>query len=45
VTIEKITFVGACNPPTDIGRSILSDRFLRHVPLLLVDYPGRESFI
>ena len=45
VMIEKIQFVGACNPPTDIGRSLLSDRFLRHVPLLLVDYPGRESFI
>jgi dynein heavy chain 1 len=36
-------FVGACNPPTDSGRVVLSDRFLRHAPLILVDFPGPES--
>jgi len=36
-------FVGACNPPTDSGRSILSNRFLRHAPLLFVDFPGEDS--
>ena len=35
--------IGACNPPTDAGRFPLSDRFLRHSPLMFVDYPGRES--
>jgi dynein heavy chain 1 len=43
VTIERIQFVGACNPPTDPGRVPLSLRFLRHTPLLLVDYPGPPS--
>lgn len=36
-------FVGACNPPTDVGRQVLSDRFLRHAPLIFVDFPGPES--
>lgn len=36
-------FVGACNPPTDSGRVVLSDRFLRHAPLIFVDFPGPES--
>ena len=27
VTIEKIQFVGACNPPTDPGRKPLSHRY------------------
>jgi len=26
VTLDRIQFVGACNPPTDPGRVILSDR-------------------
>ena len=43
VTLERIQFVGACNPPTDAGRHPLSDRFLRHCPLILVDFPGPES--
>ena len=43
VSLERIQFVGACNPPTDIGRSTLSLRFLRHAPLILVDFPGPES--
>jgi dynein heavy chain 1 len=36
-------FVGACNPPTDAGRNPMSDRFLRHAPLIFVDFPGPES--
>ncbi|CAH3116472.1 unnamed protein product [Pocillopora meandrina] len=43
VTIERIQFVGACNPPTDPGRKPLSHRFLRHVPVIYVDYPGPTS--
>jgi dynein heavy chain 1 len=40
VKLERIQFVGACNPPTDPGRVPLSHRFLRHAPVLMVDYPG-----
>ena len=43
VTLERIQFVGACNPPTDPGRKPLSHRFLRHVPVIYVDYPGEIS--
>ena len=43
VKLERIQFVGACNPPTDPGRVAMSARFLRHAPLLLVDYPAPES--
>eukprot|EP00919_Chromeraceae_sp_WS-2016_P001806 GHVR01004377.1.p1 GENE.GHVR01004377.1~~GHVR01004377.1.p1 ORF type:complete len:4168 (-),score=965.61 GHVR01004377.1:131-12634(-) len=43
VKMERVQFVGACNPPTDAGRSPLSDRFLRHAPLLFVDFPAGES--
>lgn len=43
IRLEKIMFVGACNPPTDSGRVVLSDRFLRHAPLILVDFPGPDS--
>jgi dynein heavy chain 1 len=43
VTLERIQFVGACNPPTDPGRKPLSHRFLRHVPVIYVDYPGPAS--
>jgi dynein heavy chain 1 len=43
VTLERIQFVGACNPPTDAGRHPLSLRFLRHVPVVYVDYPGPQS--
>jgi dynein heavy chain 1 len=41
--LERIQFVGACNPPTDAGRHPLSERFLRHCPLIFVDFPGPES--
>ncbi|CEM16453.1 unnamed protein product [Vitrella brassicaformis CCMP3155] len=43
VKLERVQFVGACNPPTDAGRSPMSDRFLRHAPLIFVDFPGAES--
>ncbi|XP_065175263.1 cytoplasmic dynein 1 heavy chain 1-like [Sycon ciliatum] len=43
VRLDRIQFVGACNPPTDPGRKPLSQRFLRHVPVVYVDYPGRLS--
>ena len=43
ITLERIQFVGACNPPTDVGRSVMSNRFLRHCPLILVDFPGPDS--
>lgn len=43
ISLERIQFVGACNPPTDTGRKPLSARFLRHCPLILVDFPGAES--
>ena len=43
VRLERIQFVGACNPPTDPGRVPLSHRFLRHAPLIMVDYPGEIS--
>jgi dynein heavy chain 1, cytosolic len=43
VTLERIQFVGACNPPTDPGRVPLSQRFLRHAPVLLVDFPVTAS--
>jgi dynein heavy chain 1 len=44
VQVERVLFLGACNPPTDPGRFPMSDRFLRHAPLILVDYPSPESF-
>ncbi|OJJ50928.1 hypothetical protein ASPZODRAFT_57610 [Penicilliopsis zonata CBS 506.65] len=43
VTLDRIQFVGACNPPTDAGRTPMGERFLRHSPLIMVDYPGEIS--
>jgi dynein heavy chain 1 len=45
VTLERIQFVGACNPPTDPGRVPLSHRFLRHAPVVMVDYAGQPSLM
>ncbi|KKY18692.1 putative dynein heavy chain [Phaeomoniella chlamydospora] len=45
VTLDRIQFVGACNPPTDVGRHPLGPRFLRHAPLIMVDYPGELSLM
>ena len=43
ISVDRIQFVGACNPPTDPGRVPLSLRVLRHTPLLMVDYPATPS--
>jgi len=43
IRLERIQIIGACNPPTDAGRLPLSNRFLRHTPLLHVDYPDTPS--
>ncbi|EDQ85850.1 uncharacterized protein MONBRDRAFT_11532 [Monosiga brevicollis MX1] len=43
VRLQRIQFVGACNPPTDPGRVPMDSRLLRHVPVVYVDYPGPES--
>ncbi|CAK0878751.1 unnamed protein product [Prorocentrum cordatum] len=43
VRVERVQFLGACNPPTDTGRHPMSDRFLRHAPVIWVDYPGPDS--
>ncbi|KAF8253571.1 hypothetical protein K440DRAFT_576363 [Wilcoxina mikolae CBS 423.85] len=45
VTLDRIQFVGACNPPTDAGRTPMGLRFLRQCPLIMVDYPGQQSLI
>lgn len=45
VQLERIQFVGACNPPTDPGRVPMTHRFLRHAPLVMVDYPGQISLM
>ncbi|KAF4688109.1 hypothetical protein FOZ60_003172 [Perkinsus olseni] len=42
VEVERILFVGACNPSSDAGRHAMSDRFLRHVPVLFMDYPSTQ---
>jgi len=43
ISLERIQFVGACNPPTDVGRKPLSQRFLRHTAVIFVDFPVLES--
>lgn len=43
VTVERIQFIGACNPPTDPGRVALTERFIRHCPIVFVDFPAIES--
>lgn len=43
VHLERIQFVGACNPPTDPGRVPLPLRFLRYAPVILVGFPTRPS--
>ncbi len=45
VTLDRVQFVGACNPPTDAGRTPMGLRFLRHCPLIMVDYPGTLSLL
>lgn len=43
VKMDRVQFIGACNPPTDAGRVPLSNRFLRHCPMLFVDFPAVPS--
>lgn len=43
VSVRGVQIVGACNPPTDPGRIPLAARFLRHCPVLLVDYPSSQA--
>ena len=43
VKLERVQFVGSCNPPTDPGRVPLTHWFLHHAPLVMVDYPGEVS--
>lgn len=43
IELYNIQFVGACNSPKDPGRQRLSNRFSRHVNLVMVDYPGETS--
>lgn len=45
VTLERVQFVGACNPPTDAGRVPMSNRFLRHTPILYIDYPSTTGLM
>jgi dynein heavy chain 1 len=43
VQLERVQIIGACNPPTDAGRVRMSPRFVRHCPLLFVDFPAVPS--
>lgn len=43
VSLENIQFVGACNDPNDPGRHVMSPRFMRHVTIVMVNYPGETS--
>ena len=43
IKLRRIMFVGACNPPTDAGRVPMTERFLRHCPILFVDFPSPSS--
>ncbi len=43
IKLERVQVVAACNPSSDNGRNALPDRFLRHVLVLHVDFPSRES--
>ncbi|KAL8455832.1 hypothetical protein Emag_000406 [Eimeria magna] len=45
IRVEGVQFAGACNPPTDAGRHHMSNRFLRHAPIIFVDFPGKDSLI
>ncbi|CAG8642437.1 14144_t:CDS:2, partial [Dentiscutata erythropus] len=43
VKLERIQFVGICNPPTDPYRAPLSHRYLRNTPLIMMDCPNEIS--
>ena len=44
-TLRHIQFVFCVQPTNGPRRIAMSSRFLRHTPLLLVDYPARESLM
>jgi dynein heavy chain 1 len=43
INVERIQFVGACNPSTDPGRYPLDARFLRNCGVVFFDYPCSEA--
>jgi dynein heavy chain 1 len=43
IRLEQVHVIAACNPAGDSGRTALPDRFLRHVLVLHVDFPSRQS--
>ena len=43
VSLKRVSFVAACNPPTDAGRHPLPERLLRHLHVLRVGTPRRAS--
>ena len=43
VNLERVQIIGACNPPSDPGRVPLTQRFMRHTPVLFVDFPSTQS--
>lgn len=43
VSLVYIQFVGACNGPSEPGRNILSERFMRFVTLILVEHPSESG--
>jgi dynein heavy chain 1 len=43
VALKRVSFVAACNPPTDAGRHPLPERLLRHLHVLRVGTPRRAS--
>jgi dynein heavy chain 1 len=45
ITLEHIQFAGACNPPTDPGRTPMTLRFLGWAPVLFVDFPSYDSLL
>ncbi|KAK9454647.1 dynein heavy chain, N-terminal region 1-domain-containing protein [Dipodascopsis uninucleata] len=45
VSLKNVQFIGACNPPTDVGRYELGQRFLSHVSLIMIDYPSRNALM
>ncbi|WBW73245.1 dynein heavy chain, minus-end directed microtubule motor Dhc1 [Schizosaccharomyces osmophilus] len=43
INMKRILIFGACNPPTDYGRSSLSSRILRSSVVIQYGYPGFDS--
>ncbi|EPX73119.1 dynein heavy chain Dhc1 [Schizosaccharomyces octosporus yFS286] len=43
INMKRILIFGACNPPTDHGRSSLSSRILRKSVIIQYGYPGFDS--